>query len=136
MARKKGWEADLTAYIGSNARESFKPGKLDCGLFTMGAIEAMTGLDISGPFRGKYRTISAAMKIANSLGFADHVEYTASFLDEYSSPLMARRGDVVALDDMEGVPALGVVQGENIYVLGLQGLGLVPLTEAKRAFAV
>lgn len=134
--KSEGWEGRLIEYIAGCASQPFRPGKMDCGLFFMGGMEAMTGEDISGPFRGKYRTIAAAMEIAQGLGFADHVEYTASFLDELSSPLLAQRGDCAVVEDENGNQALGIVQGEYIYLLGLTGLGLAPLTDAVRAFSI
>jgi hypothetical protein len=136
MSRIKGWEKRLASYVSDCATMPFRPGKMDCGLFFMGGMEAMTGRDISKPFRGKYRTIKKAMEIARSLGCDDHVEYVASILEERPSPLMAQVGDCAVVDDVNGSPALGIVQGEHIYVMGLNGIGIVPLTEAKRVFIV
>lgn len=134
--KTRGWEKRLIAYLRECATQPFRPGRLDCGLFFGGAYEAMTGVVIDKPFRGKYRTIEGAMKIAAKLGFADHVEYVASLLDERDTVLHAQRGDGAVVTDMDGNPALGVVQGEMIYVMGLQGIGLVPLTTATRAFII
>lgn len=131
-----GWQKRLGEYVAECATMPFRPGKMDCGLFFMGGMEAMTGVDISGPFRGKYRTIEKAMEIAQSLGFDDHVEYVASILHERENPFMAQVGDCAVVDDMNGFPALGIVQGEHIYVMGLNGIGLTPLSEIKRAFIV
>ncbi len=131
-----GWENRLTAYLRECSDKSFRPGALDCGLFFAGGYQAMTGIDIAKPFRGKYRTIKKAMDIAKSIGFADHVEYTASLLEELPSPLLAQRGDGAVVTDMDGNPALGIVQGEGIYVMGLTGIGISPLTAATRAFRV
>lgn len=138
MAGKKliGWERELIGYIRSTSTATFRPGQMDCGLFFGGAYLAMTGIDIDGPFRGKYKTIDGAMKIAADLGFTNHVDYVASLVEELPSPLMAQRGDGAVLTDMDGNEALGVVQGEMIYVMTLTGLGLVSLTNAKRAFRV
>lgn len=131
-----GWERDLINYVQTNGTKAFRPGTMDCGLFFGGAVQAMTGRNINAPFKGKYRTIEGAMKIARELGHDDHVEYVASLLPELASPLLAQRGDGAVVTDENGAPALGVVQGENIYVLTLHGLSLVPLTAAVRAFRV
>lgn len=137
MSKKlPGWERELIGYISANGKASFRPGTMDCGLFFGGAVQVMTGDDINAPFRGKYRTIAAAIEIAEQLGFENHVEYVASLFPELASPLLAQRGDGAVLPDVEGLPALGVVQGENIYVLTLKGLSLVPLTTAIRAFRI
>lgn len=138
MTKKtNGWQKRLALYVFECSKQKFRPGKLDCGLFFMGGMEVMTGEDISLPFRGKYRTIDKAMEIANSLGFKDHVEYVASILEEHQSPLMAQAGDCAVLNDVDDLPALGIVQGEHIYVMTVSdGVTVYPLTAAKRAFAV
>lgn len=134
-AKKTGWEARLVNYVRSVSTRKFRPGALDCGLFAGGAIKAMTRSDPTKPFRGKYRKIEDAMSIAASLGFADHVEYAASLYEEIPV-LMAQRGDLAAVSDIDGNPALGIVQGENIYVMTLQGIALVRLVTANRAFRI
>ena len=131
-----GWEGRLIAYIRDQSGKPFRPGRLDCGLFFAGAVKAMTGADIAKPFRGKYRTIDAAQAIAQGLGHENHVEYVASLYPELGSPLFAQRGDGAVLEDIAGAPALGIVQGEMIYVMGLAGLAMAPLTVAKRAFRI
>lgn len=131
-----GWERRLINYISEKGAQPFRPGKMDCGLFFGGGYEAMTGVNINAPFAGKYRTIEGAMKIAKALGFGDHVEYVASLLDELESPLLAQRGDCAVVTDQDGAPALGIVQGEKIYVMTLTGLSMVTLTTATRAFRV
>jgi len=47
----------------------------------------------------------------------------------------ARTGDGAVVATEDG-PALGLVQGEMIYVLGPRGLSLVPRSRATRAFRV
>lgn len=131
-----GWEKRLVAYVAQCATQPFRPGKLDCGLFFGGGYEAMTGEVIDAPFRGNYRTIEGAMEIAEGLGVPNHVEYVASILETRPSALLAQRGDGAVVTDMDGNEALGIVQGENIYVMGLHGIGVVPLTAATRAFII
>lgn len=137
MTKKtNGWQNRLTEYLSECASQSFRPGKLDCGLFFSGAVEVMTGDVIDKPLRGKYRTIEGAYKILKKMGFENHVEYVASLYPQREGILQAMRGDGAEVVDMDGNPALGVVQGEMIYVVGLGGLGVVPLSQAKRVFAV
>lgn len=133
-----GWQNLLIEYLSECARSSFRPGKLDCGLFFAEGLKIMTGgdLDIGEPFRGNYRTIEGGLEIARGLGYSDHATYAESFFPSHPSVLWASLGDGAVLEDAEGVPVLGIVQGENIYVMGLQGMGLVPLTAAKRTFPV
>jgi len=67
-------------------------------------------------------------------GFADHVALAAALLPEMPSAY-ARTGDGAVVATEDG-PALGLVQGEMIYVLGPRGLSLVPRSRATRAFRV
>lgn len=139
VSRKvNGWQGLLIEYLSKCAQASFRPGKLDCGLFFAEGLKVMTGgsLDIAEPFRGNYRTIEEGLEIARNLGYSDHATYAESFFPSYPSVLWAAHGDGAVLEDARGVPVLGIVQGANIYVMGLQGIGLVPLTSAKRTFPV
>lgn len=137
MTKKtNGWENRLVEYLSDCASSPFRPGKLDCGLFFSGAVEVMTGEVIDKKLRGKYRSLKKAYEILNGMGFENHVEYVASLYSERPCILHAVRGDGAEVVDMDGNAALGVVQGEHIYVIGLNGLGTVPLTDAKRIFAV
>lgn len=135
-AKVIGWEGRLTAYIRQCSRASFRPGELDCAMFFAGGVEAMTGVDHVAEWRGNYATIDEGLTALNALGFADHVAFVSSKLPELSSPLAAQRGDCAVLTDDNGFPALGIVQGENIYHMTLSGLALRPLTDATRAFRV
>jgi len=124
----------LAAYVESVARLPLRPGKHDCALFAAGAVQAMTGVDFARGFRG-YRTLSEGRSKLAEKGFTGLDDLAASFLPEIA-PAKARAGDVVAVTDDDGHPALGVVQGGSVYVLRPSGLGFVDLTKAERAFQV
>lgn len=126
-----GWEGRLTAYLEGIARSPFKPGQLDCALFFDGAVEAMTGKSHAKGMRGKYRTLERGKAMLRKDGFADHIEYAASILETLPSVLFAQRGDGAVVGE-----ALGVVQGDRIYVMRLDGLAIVPLDQASKAFRV
>lgn len=134
--KKPGWEGRLIKYISECSNAPFRPGRLDCGLFAGGAIKAMTGFDPTVGMKGKYSTIDKAMSKLADMGYTDHIEYAASMFEDHVSPLFACRGDLAVVEDMNGFPALGIVQGEYIYVMELNGIGLRPLTDAKRAFKI
>lgn len=138
MTRKtEGWQHRLTTYLASIAARPFEAGKLDCALFTAGAVQAMTGVDHARGWRGKYRSLAKGLKALEAAGHADHVALTASLYPEVP-PIMAQVGDiaVVQSDGAEDVQALGIVQGPSIYVMSRAGLTLAPLTAATRAFRV
>lgn len=131
--RRNDWRPRLTAYLADVAREPFVMGKHDCALFAAGAVKAMTGRDIARGFRG-YRTLAAGIRKARKKGFDDHI---AIFADRFEDvPVSyAQVGDVAVVEAEEG-PALGIVQGEHIYMAGPAGICLKPLLSSTRAFRV
>lgn len=130
--KRETWKADLRSYLAAQADKPFVWGECDCGAFAGGAVEAMTGENPHAHLAGKYKTMAGALRALRRGGFADHVEYAASVLTEIE-PLYAQFGDIAAVPGDDG-PALGVVVGANIEVRTPQGRGLVPLTDAVRAF--
>lgn len=131
--RRGDWQARLTAYVVEVQRRPFEPGRLDCALFAAGAVEAMTCVDHAGGYRG-YRTLTGGHKRLRASGYENHVALAASLFDEVP-PSFAQAGDLAVVPSEDG-PALGVVQGEHVYVMGPDGLGLVSLMSAARAFRV
>ena len=134
--KTQGWQHRLTAYLASIASAPFEAGRLDCALFTAGAVKAMTGVDHARGWRGKYRSLAKGLKALEKAGHADHVALAASLYPEVP-PIMAQEGDIAVVPaDGETGSALGIVQGPSIYVMSRAGLTLAPLTLATRAFRV
>lgn len=131
--RRADWRARLAAYVAAAATRTFQPGTHDCALFAAGAVEAITGRDLARGYRG-YRSMRAGRAALADRGFASMADYAAAHLSEIPV-LRAQVGDIAVLDE-NGGEAFGVVQGARIYVLRLDGLGTVALTDAKRAFRV
>jgi hypothetical protein len=132
----KGWEGRLITYLNTVRSRPYKSSELDSAMFPAGAVFEMTGVDHAAAFRGKYKTIRAGKAMLKRQGVADYVELAAKLFDEHPSPLMAQRGDLVAVPHDDGVISLGIVQGERVYMMGLNGLVMVPVTQAVRAFKV
>jgi hypothetical protein len=133
LIRFPDWRKRLLHYVAGVSRARFQAGKLDCALFAAGAVHAMTGADLARGWR-KYRSLKKGRALLADKGFADHVALAASLLPEIP-PSFASVGDIAVLTADED-DALGVVQGPNIWALRPDGLGTVPLTQAKRAFRV
>lgn len=134
--KTSGWQSRLVTFLSGAATSPFRPGKLDCALFFAQGVLAETGIDIAQPFTGNYRKVSDGLEILHGMGFEDHADYVSHIFPEYPSALWGKRGDGAVVPDMNGEPALGIIQGEQIYLMGLHGIGLVPLTAATRAFAI
>ena len=133
--RLPDWPLRLVAYVTAQARRPFAPGDHDCALFVAGAVAAMTGEDPAEGVKGRYTTVKGGLRVLRAAGFADHVAAVAARCPEIPV-LRAGVGDIAVVDGDDGLPALGIVQGEAIYVLHPTGLALLPLTRARRAFRV
>lgn len=135
LRRYPDWQVRLTAYLQRVVRHRFAWGEHDCALFVAGGIEAMTGTDLAAEYRGRYGSLHEGLRHLRGSGIArDHVDLAASLLPEIA-PAFARAGDAAMVDAPEG-RALGLVQGAQIYVLRPDGLGLVSLIDAQRAWRV
>ena len=132
--KRDTWKADLRAYLAAQADAPFEMGRVDCGSFAGGAVKAMTGENPHAAVAGKYKTMKGALRALKRLGHEDHIAYAASVMDEID-PLYAQFGDIAVVDSPEG-PALGVVVGAHIEIRTPEGRGVVPLTDAVRAFRV
>lgn len=133
--RQPDWQLRLIQYIGTRARTPIDPARPVCAEFVAGAVEAMTGTSIGLQWRDKYPTVHAGLKALKEAGYADHVALVADMFDEIPVA-MACPGDIAVLPGEDGIRALGIVQGANIYVQAENGIGAVPLTQAVAAFRV
>ena len=130
--KTEGWQERLAAYLSGCAQRPFAYGEHDCALFSAGAVRAMTGLDLAEGWRGRYSTLRGGLRVLRAQGYADQVALAAAHFPETRSP---RPGDLAVIETVNG-PALGVVQGALVYVLGEDRLALVPLRTAIRFFEV
>jgi hypothetical protein len=132
--RRHDWKPRLAAHVAAAARRPYAAGSHDCALFAAGAVEAVRGEDPAAGFRGRYGSKAAGFRMLARAGYQDLAEAVAATLDEIP-PAFAAAGDVSLVADPEGgPPVLGVVQGEAVYVLREDGLGLVPRALMLRAF--
>ena len=133
MSRKtEGWQIRLAAYLNDCSRRQLAYGQHDCALFAAGAVQAMTGIDLADGWRGRYSTLRGGLRVLRAQGYRDHIALAAAHLPEIAAP---RPGDLAAIDTPDG-PALGVVQGAMVYVLGDADLSLLPISAARRFFEV
>lgn len=126
--RLPGWEAALTAYVEQYRHHPFQWGQHDCLLFGVGAVRAITGADPIGD-RYIYRDPETAAALLRDDGHASLQDCVTAHLGAPIRHLQAGRGDL-ALVDVSGVRALGVVLGERIACPGPDSLAFVPLDAA------
>jgi hypothetical protein len=130
-------------FLLDRARVPFVWGSTDCALFAADGILAQTGIDIAAEFRGRYHDQSGAFaaikEITGGTTVADAAAWCAAKfgMEEWTYPLMARRGDLVTLDD-GGNEVAGLVHlnGRDIAVVGDKGLHRLPIASVKRAWRV
>jgi cell wall-associated NlpC family hydrolase len=146
-ARLEDWPQRLAQYLRAHAQTPFVWGSNDCSLFTCGAIQAQTGIDVAAPFRGQYTTSFSAAKAmsryvgktgALSLLETSAVKLTAQYgIAALASPKLAQRGDVVLFDTLLG-PALGIVglDGITFRSVGPDGVVVGAMAQVRRAWRI
>ena len=129
--RKEDWPARLAAFIDANRSRAFAWGDTDCCLFVCDAVEAMTGVDPGGRWRGLYSTEKGARRLLRDNGGVPGLASLA-FGDAVPA-VMAGRGDAVLIDTPNG-EALAVCLGGSIAAQGTDGIEFHPMSAAKAAW--
>lgn len=132
--RHPDWQIRLMQYVADRARTPVDPRDPVCALFAAGGVAVMTGQDFAAEWAGRYTTMRGALRALRKSGYADHIAVVAERFTEIPVSFAAP-GDlaVIPTDDL---PALGIVQGEVVYVQSINGIGAWPLLGATRAFRV
>ncbi|MDQ0454661.1 DUF6950 family protein [Rhizobium paknamense] len=138
LVRVKDWRSRFEAAIDEIKARPFEWSVHDCGPGLAGRlVEAVTGVDLTASFSPMpYHDEASAAAVIRAAGFETLGALVASLLPEIH-PSQAQIGDIAAIayDGPIG-HALGVVNGERIFVLRPQGLGTVSLLQATMAFRV
>jgi hypothetical protein len=134
-ARREDWPERLLAFVEERRATPFGWGVNDCALFAADAALAMTGHDFAAPFRGRYRTAAGARRALRANGAASLEDFVTQALGAPVAPALARRGDVVLFDAIDG-PALGVALGAQAAAAGPAGTALVPLARWVKGWRV
>ena len=127
--RLEGWERRLQAYLDEIG--PFQWGKTDCCMFTVGAVEAVSGVNYGKGYR--YKTAAGAARVLAKEGGVSAI--ATKYLGEPKSVKMAQRGDVVSFETGEGI-ALGVCVGDKIAAMQEGGLIFLPMNQAIKAWSV
>lgn len=139
LSRLDDWRGRFEASMDEIMRVPFAwKEQTDCAIHLAGRlVEAMTGVDCVAHYRGRYTSSAGALRVMREDGFANLGDLVAAILPELDHPSQAEVGDIAAIPD-EGAFgfALGVVNGDRIFVLTEKGIGTVDLLTAKRAFKV
>lgn len=133
LTRHKNWQRDLTVYLRSVAGRRGEIGIHDCVIFASGAVHAMTGWR-PDPSVFSYRSLAEGYRVLREMGYED----LSAFLDNHfavQSGSFARAGDLALVRSDDG-DALGIMQGEMVYVAGPRGLGLYSVDHITRSWRV
>ena len=134
--RRHDWPERLADAIRVARGRSFAWGQHDCALFAFDCYAAITGEDLTIPFRGHYTTpLGAARALKRHRGVSTVWDLVASILGPDRSSVLAQRGDMVLLDTELG-PTLGVCLGARSAFVGKDGLVYAPTVNAKRSWQV
>jgi hypothetical protein len=143
LSRKQSWQTDLHKFLLERANSPFVWGVRDCSLFCADAIYAMTGTDIAADFRAQYHdeesAFAAIKKISGGSTVADAAQYCAQKfgLTEWKHPLMARRGDLVVIENENRlIAAIVHLNGVHVVTVTEKGLAPFPIAQIKRAWHV
>lgn len=134
------WPERLAAIVEDRRMAPFYWGGMggqDCGMFAGDVAVALTGGDPVDWLRGSYDSEEALeLLLAERGGFEAAVEQTmAEFGAPECPPAYAMRGDW-ALVQVGNHLMMGVVLDDRLAVVGLEGLRFIPLSYAKRTWAI
>lgn len=133
LKRKQGWELALAEFVERRRDDPFQFGERDCCLFVCDGIEAMTGTDPGGRWRGLYQSEKGARRLIRDNGGV--VGLASLAFGQPVPPLLAGRGDVV-LVDTPGGDALALCIGDRLAAQGAIGIDYLPLSAAKAAWKI
>ncbi len=124
--RLQGWEARLAGVIEDARTRPYVLGEHDCFRVACLSVQALTGVDRWAEFAGRYRTRREALRLIAQHGSS----FEACFDRVLDAPRvgvrLARAGDIVGLQTMDGEKHLGVENGGQTAFLAEHGLLFVP----------
>lgn len=131
--RLPDWHARLIALIHARKAQPMAWGVNDCCLWPADAVLAMTGRDPAKPWRGTY---SSARGARLALAMVGGLAGAGALCGPEIQPLCAQVGDV-GLVSSNGMREAGAVCiGANWLAVVRNGLGLVELSAARKAWRV
>jgi hypothetical protein len=144
LTRTPHWATrELHQFLLARAQQPFAWGTNDCCLFPADAIQAFTSVDLAAAFRSKYTSEATALALIHSVTGGTTVADAAAWcaqqhgLTEYRHPLMAKRGDLVVMQNGAALVA-GIVHlnGRHLVTIAATGLVRLPISAVQRAWSV
>lgn len=135
MSRCHDWPEKLADFLAARAARPFLWGETDCALTIADWVLLATGVDPAADLRGRYRTPAGARRAIRRTGSADLLALADARLGAVIPPLLAARGDIVALPGEDG-PALGICIGADAVAMQTAGLVTTSMANVVRAWRV
>lgn len=129
--RKENWPHLLTEYIYQKRNEPFEWSKNDCWQFSIGAVKAISDMDLTGVY--EYQTARRAAELMQENG--GMIAVAEKHYGESKSIMLAQRGDVVCLINA-GRELLGVCLGEMSAFVAESGIILKPTLDCEKAWSI
>lgn len=144
LTRTPHWATrEFHDFLIARAKEPFVWGKNDCSLFVADAIKSFTKVDLASEFRGKYTDESSALALCKTITGTATLEAATAYcaekrgLAEWKSPFLAKRGDLVLVNDSGRLIAAVIhLNGRHAVTVGEDGLKRLMITQVRRAWAV
>jgi hypothetical protein len=143
LTRLHSWEREFDSFLSSRIALPFAYGSNDCCLFACDGLHSLTGVDIAEDFRG-YSTATGALRAIRKVTGGSTVEDAAAYcakkynIPELAHPFLAKRGDLVLIEQSPGDLVMGLVHLTGSYVVAPGGAGLhrLQLAEIKKAWSI
>ena len=130
VTRFENWPLILSEYLTEKEGVAFEWYKNDCSSFIAEAVKRITGEDFFKLYNDYHDERSAAVLLKKNGGPSGII--TKCLGEGSTNILMAKRGDIVVVN--EPLEAAGIVDdsGQRVAVLSKEGLIRIPLTKAKK----
>jgi hypothetical protein len=122
--------AIMADYVDRVAGKPFAWGVNDCLIMVAGAVELLTGVDHAEGFRGRYRSLAEGKELIGTTLLRFVGERLTAI-----EPVRAIDGDVGAVKQGKEW-GFGVFVGPYLYVMTERGIGILPRTDAVKAYKV
>ena len=142
IQRLPDWEPRLIQWLQKAAVTPFQWGEFDCALAAADALEAQTGHNFAGSWRGQYSTAAGSLKQLLKRGYRDVYEALGDALQvEAVEPHCLQRGDIAGVDLGDGrtencscVSSTSTVRGSRSLGVVWSGSVWLPEPDGLRAF--
>lgn len=122
--------AILSEYVDRVATRRFEWGVNDCLTMVAGAVELLTGVDHAEGYRGKYGSLAEGKRLVGTT----LLRFVGDRLTAIE-PVRAVDGDVGAVKQGREY-GFGIFIGPHLYVMTEDGIGILPRSDATKAFRV